>query len=156
MVARDPIGIIPLYIGYGSDGTVWYSSELKGLQRNCDHIELFPPGHFVVGKSLDKSKINPEPQLFYKDEWFVNPDFVPSRPLDLMEFRDKFESAVRRHLLAEVPYGVLLSGGLDSSLVASVCQREYKKEGNHDKLRSFCIGLKGSPDLAAAEKSPSS
>merc|ERR1712243_522520 len=86
------------------------------------------------------------------DEWFINPEYIPSKPLDLVEFRENFEAAVRRHLLAEVPYGVLLSGGLDSSLVASVCNREYHKMGNHDKLRSFCIGLKGSPDLAAAEK----
>jgi len=106
----------------------------------------------MIGKSLKKSEKIPEPIPFYKDEWFSNPEYLPTKPLDLVEFREKFESAVRRHLLAEVPYGVLLSGGLDSSLVASVTQREYKKQGEHDKLRSFCIGLKGSPDLAAAEK----
>jgi len=150
-VARDPIGIIPLYVGYGPDGTVWFSSELKGLQKHCDHIEVFPPGHYMVGSSLNKAKKMSEPTPFYKDEWFSNPDFIPTKPLDLLEFREKFESSVRRHLLAEVPYGVLLSGGLDSSIVASVTQREYKKQGNNDKLRSFCIGLKGSPDLAAAE-----
>jgi len=151
-VARDPIGMIPLYIGYGSDGTVWFSSELKGLQKNCDHIALFPPGHYMIGNSLKNKGHHPDPIRFYKDEWMTNPEFIPSGPLDLVEFREKFEASVKRHLLAEVPYGVLLSGGLDSSLVASVANRLYHKEGNHDKMRSFCIGLKGSPDLAAAEK----
>lgn len=151
-VARDPVGIIPLYVGYGGDGTVWYSSELKGLQKHCDHIDLFPPGHYVVGSSLKKDKLNPEPVPFYKPEWFTNPDFIPSTPLDLVELREQFEASVRRHLLAEVPYGVLLSGGLDSSLVAAITNREYHKGGDREKLRSFCIGLKGSPDLAAAEK----
>jgi len=150
--ARDPVGIIPLYIGYGSDGTIWFSSELKGLQKNCDHVELFPPGHYMTGSSINKNETQPEPIRFYNDEWFNNPDFIPSRPLDLKEFRENFENSVRRHLLAEVPYGVLLSGGLDSSLVAAVTQREYKKQGGMDKLRSFCIGLKGSPDILAAEK----
>ncbi|XP_023324027.1 asparagine synthetase [glutamine-hydrolyzing] 2 [Eurytemora carolleeae] len=151
-VARDPIGIIPLYIGYGSDGTIWFSSELKGLQKNCDHIELFPPGHYVVGNSLKKEKLNPEPKPFYQDEWISNPDFIPCNPVDYTVLRNNLESAVRRHLLAEVPFGVLLSGGLDSSLVASIALREYNKAGNQGKLRSFCIGLKGSPDLAAAEQ----
>jgi len=150
-VARDPIGIIPLYIGYGSDGTIWFSSELKGLQESCDHIDLFPPGHYMVGSSLKPGDKQPEPIPFYKDEWFANPDFIPAKPLDLKEFREKFEDSVRRHLLAEVPYGVLLSGGLDSSLVASVTNRMHKQFSS-EKLRSFCIGLKGSPDLAAAEK----
>jgi len=152
-VARDPIGIIPLYVGYGSDGTIWFSSELKGLQKNCDHIELFPPGHYMMGSSINRvDGDHPQPVPFYKEKWFTDPEFIPSKPLDLMEFRENFEASVRRHLLAEVPYGVLLSGGLDSSLVASVTQREYKKQGGQDQLRSFCIGLKGSPDIAAAEK----
>ncbi len=150
--ARDPIGIIPLYMGYGSDGTIWFSSELKGLQKNCDHVELFPPGHYMTGSSINKDATTPVPVPFYKDEWFTNPEFIPSKPLDLKEFRENFEASVRRHLLAEVPYGVLLSGGLDSSLVASVTHREYKKQGGQDQLRSFCIGLKGSPDIAAAEQ----
>jgi len=149
LVARDPFGVIPLYIGYSGDGTTWFSSELKGLQKNCDHIEVFPPGHFMTGSSLKKSA--PEPQLFYHDQWFTDESFIPNSPCDMKELREEFEASVKRHLLAEVPYGVLLSGGLDSSLVASVCQREHEKLGTGEKLRSFCIGLKGSPDLKAAE-----
>jgi len=149
-VARDPVGIIPLYIGYGGDGTTWFSSELKGLQKHCDHIEVFPPGHYMFGSSLSKGPA-PEPIRFYTEQWITDEEFIPSSPADLMVLRTKFEESVRRHLLAEVPYGVLLSGGLDSSLVASVCQREHAKLGNTDKLRSFCIGLAGSPDIKAAE-----
>merc|ERR1711892_332587 len=149
LVARDPFGICPLYVGYAGDGTIWFSSELKGLQKNCDHIDVFPPGHFMVGSSLKKS--TPEPQLFYQDQWFTDETFIPNNPCDIKELRQNFEASVRRHLLAEVPYGVLLSGGLDSSLVASCALREHNRLGTGEKLRSFCIGLKGSPDLKAAE-----
>ena len=151
VVARDPFGIIPLYIGYSGDGTTWFSSELKGLQKCCDHIEIFPPGHFLVGSSLKKSVHVPKPQPYYSEQWFTDVDYIPTNPCDLRVLREKFEASVRRHLLAEVPYGVLLSGGLDSSLVASVCKREHDKIGTGEMLRSFCIGLKGSPDLKAAE-----
>merc|ERR1711962_1969017 len=82
----------------------------------------------------------------------TDPDYIPTTPVDLKVLRTKFEEAVSRHLLAEVPYGVLLSGGPDSSLVASVCKRQHESLGNSEKLRSFCIGLKGSPDLKAAEE----
>ena len=151
LVARDPFGIIPLYVGYSGDGTIWFSSELKGLQRSCDHIEAFPPGHYLVGSSLTKSTGTVEPKPFYSERWFTDEAFVPNTPCELGVLREKFEASVRRHLLAEVPYGVLLSGGLDSSLVASVCKREHDKLGSGEQLRSFCIGLKGSPDLKAAE-----
>jgi len=110
---------------------------------------VFPPGHFMVGSSLKKS--TPEPQLFYQDQWFTDDTFIPNNPCDIKELRQNFEASVSRHLLAEVPYGVLLSGGLDSSLVASCALREHNKLGTGEKLRSFCIGLKGSPDLKAAE-----
>ena len=89
---------------------------------------------------------------FYHSQWFNDLELIPDHPLDLSEFRTQLCASVRRHLLAEVPFGLLLSGGLDSSLIASIACREYKRLGNADKLRSFCIGLKGSPDLAAAEK----
>lgn len=151
-VARDPFGVIPLYIGYGGDGTIWFSSELKGLQKHCDCIEVFPPGHYIVGSSLAHPDPTPEPQRFYTEQWITDSEYIPTNPVDLKVLRTKFEEAVSRHLLAEVPYGVLLSGGLDSSLVASVCKRQHEALGNTDKLRSFCIGLKGSPDLKAAEE----
>jgi asparagine synthase (glutamine-hydrolysing) len=151
LVARDPIGIIPLYIGYGVDGSVWFSSEMKALQANCSHFETFPPGHYYVGKSL-YGEVKGTMKPFYSSKWFVDHEYLPSQGLDLAEFRSQFCASVKRHLLAEVPFGLLLSGGLDSSLVASIACREYKNLGNNDMLRSFCIGLKGSPDLVAAEK----
>ena len=165
IVARDPVGIIPLYMGWGSDGSIWFASEMKALQENCDHFEIFPPGHYYVGRSLHNTNStlslnNPTTQEgiygelkpFYKEKWFSDPEHIPCQPLDFGEFREKLTQSVRRHLLAEVPFGVLLSGGLDSSLVSSIACREYKKSGHLEPMRSFCIGLKGSPDVAAAEK----
>ena len=151
IVARDPIGIIPLYVGYGKDGSVWFSSEMKALQEHCDHFELFPTGHYMIGKSLD-TKHHAEPVPFYNAPWFNDMSLIPSKPYCPKEFRQQMTNSVVRHLMAEVPYGVLLSGGLDSSIVASIAAREYKKMGNLDVMRSYCIGLKGSPDLAAAKK----
>lgn len=151
VVARDPMGICPLYIGYGKDGSVWFSSELKALQEHCDHMECFPPGSYKVGKSLD-SNFESNIKKFYQEKWQSDPKHLPTQKYDPMEFRQKFTASVKRHLMAEVPYGVLLSGGLDSSLVAAIAAREYKALGNVDCMRSYCIGLKGSPDLAAAAK----
>jgi len=151
VIARDPIGIIPLYIGYGKDGSIWFASEMKALQEHCDHFELFPTGHYMVGKSLDTT-FKAEAKSFYKADWFTDMSLIPSRPYCPVEFRHQMTSSVVRHLMAEVPYGVLLSGGLDSSIVAAIASREYKKLGNLDVMRSYCIGLKGSPDLEAAKK----
>lgn len=89
---------------------------------------------------------------FYTPRWFIDQEYIPTTALDLAELRNQLTASVRRHLLSEVPYGVLLSGGLDSSLIASIACREYKALGNTERLRSFCIGLEGSPDIAAAEK----
>lgn len=124
---------------------------MKALQANCSHFELFPPGHYYVGKSV-QADVKGEMKPFYQSQWFAAPEIIPDSNLDLAEFRSQLCASVKRHLLAEVPFGLLLSGGLDSSLIASIACREYKKLGNNDRLRSFCIGLKGSPDLAAAEK----
>ena len=161
LVARDPIGIIPLYIGYGVDGSVWFSSEMKAMQDNCSHYEIFPPGHYYLGLcdftkfsrfswiSMDEidfagksfqGDMKAEMKQFYNQRWFVDQDYIPNEAFDLDVFRENFSASVRRHLLAEVPFGLLLSGGLDSSLVASIACREYKKLGNHDVLKSFCIG----------------
>lgn len=141
VVARDPIGIIPLYVGYGKDGSVWFSSELKALQEHCDNFECFPPGSYKVGKSLDAG-FNSEIKRFYTEPWFSDPHFSPTITYDPLEFRKQMTDSVRRHLMAEVPYGVLLSGGLDSSVVAAIAAREYKALGNVDTMRSYCIGLK--------------
>jgi len=105
----------------------------------------------MIGKSLD-TKHHAEPVPFYSAPWFNDMALIPSKPYCPKEFRQQMTNSVVRHLMAEVPYGVLLSGGLDSSIVASIAAREYKKMGNLDVMRSYCIGLKGSPDLAAAKK----
>lgn len=152
LVARDPIGIIPLYMGWGSDGSLWFGSELKVLQDNCEHFEIFPPGHYFQGRSHDGKGAHGEMRCFYRERWFTDIEYIPLEPLDVVQFRHNLHESVRRHMLSEVPYGVLLSGGLDSSLIASIAHREYKKLGNADVLRSFCIGLEGSPDIAAAEE----
>ena len=104
----------------------------------------------MVGKSLD-SKFVAEAKPFYSAAWFNDMNLIPARPYCPKEFRTEMTNSVVRHLMAEVPYGVLLSGGLDSSIVAAIAAREYKKLGNLDVMRSYCIGLKGSPDLAAAK-----
>ena len=89
---------------------------------------------------------------FFRSKWFVDEYYLPTNPGVSSEFREALCKSVRTHLLSEVPFGLLLSGGLDSSIIAAIACREYKKLGNSDKLRSFCIGLEGSPDIAAAEK----
>ena len=151
IIARDPVGIIPLYRGWGKDGSIWFSSEMKAIQETCDNFELFPPGHYYIGHSINDS-INGEMKQFYNKRWFNDIDYIPNNKYDPVEFKEKFIKSVVRHLMSEVPYGVLLSGGLDSSIVASIAAREYKKLGNLDVMRSYCIGLEGSPDIKAAEK----
>ena len=94
-----------------------------------------------VGKSF-QGDMKAEMKQFYNQRWFIDQDYIPNEAFDLDVFRENFSASVRRHLLAEVPFGLLLSGGLDSSLVASIACREYKKLGNHDVLKSFCIGNK--------------
>ena len=151
VIARDPIGIIPLYMGWGKDGSIWFSSEMKAIQENCDNYEIFPPGFYYVGKSVNISNDGVMKQ-FYNERWFNDIEYIPNNKYDVAEFREQFTNSVKRHLMSEVPYGVLLSGGLDSSIVASIASREYKKLGNLDVMRSYCIGLEGSPDIEAAEK----
>ncbi|XP_009622719.1 asparagine synthetase [glutamine-hydrolyzing] [Nicotiana tomentosiformis] len=147
LAARDAIGITPLYIGWGLDGSVWISSELKGLNDDCEHFEVFPPGHLYSSK-------NGGFRRWYNPQWFS--EAVPSNPYDPLVLRRAFENAVIKRLMTDVPFGVLLSGGLDSSLVASVTARYLagtkaaKQWGA--QLHSFCVGLEGSPDLKAARE----
>eukprot|EP00667_Euglena_gracilis_P005261 EG_transcript_5296 len=149
IAARDPIGIIPLYYGHGRDGSVWFSSEMKGLQDNCATFQPLPPGHIY-------NSVNHAVEPWYSAEW-QNMNIIPSRKIGLQELREAFEAAVVRHMMAETPCGVLLSGGLDSSLVAAIAARYQSRragetqEADFPRLHSFCIGLKGSPDLKAAE-----
>lgn len=150
LIARDPIGVIPLYIGYDSDGTVCVASELKALEGQCECYEPFLPGHYYW---------SPEPGLkrYYQRDW-MRYDAVKDNAASVSELHDALEDAVRRQLMSDVPYGVLLSGGLDSSVISAVAERfsEHRIEDNSQsrawwpRLHSFAVGLKGAPDLAKA------
>ncbi|KAB5520582.1 hypothetical protein DKX38_024901 [Salix brachista] len=147
IVARDAIGITSLYIGWGLDGSIWISSELKGLHDDCEHFECFPPGHLYSSK-------NGGLRRWYNPLWFS--EAIPSTPYDPLALRRAFEKAVIKRLMTDVPFGVLLSGGLDSSLVASVTARhlagtEAARQWGA-QLHSFCVGLENSPDLKAARE----
>jgi len=152
IVARDTVGIIPLYMGCGKDGSVQVASELKALHQNCQRYELFPPGCIYDSKSKER-------RMYYTPTWW-SPQPLPEAELALPALRDAFERSVISHLMSDVPYGVLLSGGLDSSLVASImsrhCGRRMETDGRETapspQLHSFSIGLKGSPDLKAARE----
>jgi len=150
--ARDPMGINPMYIGWGSDGAVWISSEMKALADQCCRFEILPPGHCFTMNLEDTGKL----QRWYNPQWFDEENFLPSTPLDLTKLRVAFEKAVEKRLMSDVPFGVLLSGGLDSSLVASISSRAVEQHKTNEqfyrKLHSFSVGLPGSPDLIAARK----
>lgn len=149
--ARDHMGVIPLYMGWDAQGTLYFASELKALEGQCNKIEIFPPGHFYDGKQQKLIK-------WYDRSWR---DFeaVKERETDIEQLREALESAVHRQLMSDVPYGVLLSGGLDSSITSALAKKFAKKrvESNDisdawwPQLHSFSIGLKGSPDLKAAQ-----
>ena len=152
-IARDHLGIIPLYIGWDAEGSLYVASELKALEGVCEKYEEFKPGHFI-----DSAK-GQEPQPWYKREW-VEYDQVKDNPASIDELRKGLEDAVHRQLMSDVPYGVLLSGGLDSSIIAAVTKRfaskriesQDKETAWYPQLHSFAVGLKGSPDLVAAQK----
>ncbi len=161
LIARDPIGVIPLYIGYDSDGTIYVASELKALEGQCERYEPFLPGHFVTNIGTS-SPVNSQLstinfQRYYKRDW-MEYDAVKNNPASITELHDSLEAAVRRQLMSDVPYGVLLSGGLDSSVISALAERfsEMRIEDNSQtkaywpRLHSFAVGLKGAPDLAKA------
>lgn len=151
LIARDPIGVIPLYYGYDCDGLLYVASELKALEGQCDHYAPFPPGCVLTNR--DK-----EPRRYYKRDWFSY-DNVKDNKADVNELRDALEAAVRRQMMSDVPYGVLLSGGLDSSIISAVVQQYAQKRVESNgretawwpRLHSFAVGLKGAPDLAKAK-----
>jgi asparagine synthase (glutamine-hydrolysing) len=151
VIARDPIGVCPLYWGHDGDGRLWVASEMKALVRLCDDVAQFPPGHWYDSAS---GKL----RRYYARPWRDHAATQGVR-VSPAELREAFERAVHRQLMSDVPYGVLLSGGLDSSLVAAVAARYARKRVEEDdaseawwpRLHSFAIGLEGSPDLAAAQ-----
>lgn len=149
IVARDHCGIIPLYWGRDVDGALWVASELKALHDICVTFEDFPPGHFYDSSTGKTVK-------YYNPKWH-DESYVPTTPVVIKELHDKLVASVHRQLMADVPFGVLLSGGLDSSVISAVAARYTKSQlKSRDggwwgpRLHSFSIGLDGSPDLAAA------
>ena len=150
LIARDPIGIIPLYIGRDAEGRLYVSSELKALTGVCVSVEEFPPGSYLT-RSMSA------PESYYQPQWREF-DAVENGSTDPATVRVALERAVHSHLMTDVPYGVLLSGGLDSSLIAAMTARfaarriedDDKSEAWWPRLHTFSIGLEGSPDLAAA------
>ena len=152
LIARDPIGVIPLYIGYDADGTVYVASELKALEGQCQRYEPFLPGHY-----LWSGDPNLQLKRYYQRDWF-DYDAVKDNGASSEDIRQALREAVRRQLMSDVPYGVLLSGGLDSSVISAIAERysEMRIENNSQtkaywpRLHSFAVGLKGAPDLAKA------
>jgi asparagine synthase (glutamine-hydrolysing) len=152
LIARDHIGIIPLYIGWDQFGNFYVASELKALECVCNKIQEFLPGHYLYSKDGQIKK-------WYSRDW-MEFDAVKDNPTSLEDLRKALEDAVQRQLMSDVPYGVLLSGGLDSSVISAIAKKFAAKRvesGNQveawwPQLHSFAVGLEGSPDLAAAKK----
>ena len=158
LIARDPIGVIPLYIGYDPDGKVYVASELKALEGQCDHYDPFLPGHYVW--STRHSRLDRESLVmkrWYRRDW-MSYEAVKDGPASALAVREALEAAVKRQLMSDVPYGVLLSGGLDSSVISAIAEKfsamriedDSKTRAWWPRLHSFAVGLKGAPDLEKA------
>ena len=151
-IARDHMGIIPLYMGWDKNGTFYVASELKALEGVCSKIELFPPGNYWFSK-------NNAPTRWYNRDW-VDYQKVKNNKTNISDLHDALSDAVHRQLMSDVPYGVLLSGGLDSSITSALAKKFSSKrvESNDTQsawwpqLHSFSVGLEGSPDLEAARE----
>ena len=151
-IARDHMGIIPLYIGWDQNGTFYVASELKALEGICTKVELFPPGHYMSSKDGEFVK-------WWKRDWREY-DNVKDNETSIAKVKEALEAAVKRQLMSDVPYGVLLSGGLDSSVTSAIAKKyaqlrvesDDKQAAWYPQLHSFSVGLEGSPDLAAAQK----
>lgn len=156
LIARDPIGVIPLYIGKDAEGHVYFGSELKALEGFCDEYEPFLPGHYYHNKEGTMKRWYTRDWMEYKEE---NDKQADSRS-PTRQIQDALENAVHRQLMSDVPYGVLLSGGLDSSVISAIAKKYAAKrietDGASDawwpQLHSFAIGLKGAPDLIKARE----
>jgi asparagine synthase (glutamine-hydrolysing) len=151
-IARDHMGIIPLYIGWDTDGTFYVASELKALEGICTRIDPFPPGHFLCSGQQGFQK-------WYSRDW-TDYQAVEANDTDIDALRKGLEDAVHRQLMSDVPYGVLLSGGLDSSITSAIAKKFASRRVESDdaaeawwpRLHSFSVGLEGSPDLEAARR----
>ena len=150
LIARDPIGVIPLYIGFDADGTVYAASELKALEGQCDRYEPFLPGHLYWSRE-------PGMKRWYTRDW-MEYEAVKDGPASTLAVREALMDAVKRQLMSDVPYGVLLSGGLDSSVISAIAEKysamriedDSKTRAWWPRLHSFAVGLKGAPDLDKA------
>ncbi len=151
-IARDHMGIIPLYMGWDQNGTFYVASELKALEGFCTKIELFPPGHYMHSKDQELVR-------WYERDW-MDYENVKDNETSIEALHDALADAVHRQLMSDVPYGVLLSGGLDSSVTSALAKKyaAHRIESGDTQsawwpqLHSFSVGLEGSPDLAAAQK----
>lgn len=157
LIARDPIGVIPLYIGHDKDGTVYAASELKALEGQCEEYMPFPPGHYCTSQHDGK------PVRWYERDWMQYDGMqwaTSDRKEAVQMVKEGLMAAVKRQLMSDVPYGVLLSGGLDSSVVSAIAKlyaaKRIETNDKHDawwpQLHSFAVGLKGAPDLAKAQE----
>jgi len=152
LIARDPIGVIPLYIGHDKDGKLYIASELKALEGFCDSYEPFLPGHYYYSKEGEMKR-------WYTRDW-MEYDAVKNNNAYSSDVHDSLEDAVQRQLMSDVPYGVLLSGGLDSSVISAVAKKyaakrvetDGKSEAWWPQLHSFAVGLKDAPDLIKARE----
>ncbi len=171
LISRDEIGVIPLYQGWDKQGRYYVASELKALEGDCQTIEEFPNGHYLYSGKSNTCDSSPRPIKWYKRSWetYENVKNSPRatddkgeiiNPSVIEKVRNGLEAAVKAQLMSDVPYGVLLSGGLDSSIIAAVTQKFSNKRVETDskegawwpRLHSFAVGLEGSPDLIAAQK----
>ena len=151
LIARDHMGIIPLYMGWDDDNIFYVSSELKSLEGVCSKIELFPPGHYLLSDSSELIK-------WYKPKW-ISHNSVKNSETSIKAIHDSLSAAVKRQLMSDVPYGVLLSGGLDSSITSALAKKfaskrvesDDKQDAWYPQLHSFSVGLKDAPDLKAAK-----
>ncbi|MEY2774358.1 MAG: hypothetical protein RLZZ275_705 [Bacteroidota bacterium] len=152
LIGRDPIGIIPLYYGHDRKGRLLVASEMKALAEVCVDVQEFPAGH--TWSSADAL-----PVRYYVRDW-MNWDTHPKVAATPADVREALTAAVRSHLMSDVPYGLLISGGLDSSVVSAIAMQFARNRVEDDgateawwpRVHSFSIGLAGSPDVAAAEK----
>lgn len=150
LIGRDHMGIIPLYTGRDAEGNFYVASEMKALMPVCKTVEEFKPGHYLTKSGY---------QHYYQRDW-QEYAAVADNEASVEQLREALEAAVKRQLMSDVPYGVLLSGGLDSSVISAITQTFAKRRIEDDgessawwpQLHSFAVGLEGAPDLAAAQK----